>query len=66
MANNTRNWARRKITFAEGNLNQAGAHLQEVVDIYDKHHPEITTPILTIQTAIMELISGLQRIRGLF
>jgi hypothetical protein len=66
MASNTRIRSRRKIEFAAGNLDNAGSHLQEVIETYQEFHPEISNPLTTIQEIILEIINQLEAIKGRF
>ena len=48
MPRNTREWAKRKLKEAEGNLDWALFHLNEVEEKYREYHPDISDSCLSI------------------
>ena len=58
MPRNTREWARRKIDMAVGNLDWLDRHLLEVAKRYQEAHPEIAKPLveITVGTVLMRKV----------
>lgn len=54
MPKTTREWAIRKLSQAEGNLDWSQKHLVEIAETYVEHHPEISKMLLDI-TNLQEL-----------
>lgn len=63
MPRNTREWALRKISMAEGNIGTLQVHLSEVIDRYLPTHAEIAEPLFEIIKVSDILVKGLERIR---
>lgn len=66
MANtkNTRQWAKRKLSSARGNIDQTGQHLFAVSEVYRQYHPEISEKIdcvLSILTECDEIIESIDQ-----
>lgn len=66
MPRSTREWALRKIEMAEGNLETAIAHLEEVRERYAKPQPLIADHLQQMQFASLEVRNTLERLRGSF
>lgn len=52
MPRNTREWAKRKLKEAQGNLDWALFHMHEIEEKYREYHPDISDALLKI----MELV----------
>ncbi len=66
MATSTRQRAQRKLTAAETNILAAAKHLEEIAEIYDDLHPEVSQPLMLLQIMILECATLAQRAKGLF
>lgn len=51
---NTRQWAKRKLSSARGNIDQTGQHLYAVSEVYKEHHPEISEKIECVMAVLTE------------
>jgi len=65
MPRTTREWAKRKLTQVQGNIEWAGAHLKEVTDVYDEQHPEITEPIKILNELLITVYNALDEINDM-
>lgn len=63
MPRNTREWALRKLSMVNGNLDTAGEHLQEVKEKYDEHHPEISGMCEQLQLILAQNIVFIDRLK---
>ena len=66
MPRSVREWARRKLMAAAGNLDTAMAHLGEIADLYEKPHPEIADPLLAIAQVLIEMSDAIKAVRKTF
>lgn len=66
MPRNTRDWAKRKLEMAIGNLDWAGSHLLEVIEVYQEHHPEVSEPLVIICQSLIEIQGLISKVRESF
>lgn len=66
MGTSTRQRAQRKVNAAETNLLAAIKHLEEISDIYDDLHPEVSQPIMLVQIMLLECATLVTHCKGLF
>ena len=63
---NTRQRAQQKIDQTIFHFEKAGEDLAWILMIYDKDHPEVTNPIIMINTCIAECLDALDKLRRTF
>lgn len=56
MPRNTREWAIRKMRYANHGLDGVAQHVMEVIELYDQPHPEVSEP-LKAAIEMMKLIA---------
>lgn len=66
MPRSTREWARRKLAESTQSVNWAGYHLSQVIEVYQKDHPEISDPLLVMSEILSQLIQTIEKVRGSF
>jgi len=66
MSQNTRKFCQRQLDFAIGNVNAAGEKLEGVIQIYEPQHPEVSQPLVTIQTVLIEVLREIELVKRIF
>jgi len=66
MPRSTREWAKRKIDSADGNLTWVITHMDEVIGVYIDEHPDIALPLEQIKQVCTELRNTLIQVRKTF
>jgi hypothetical protein len=51
---NTRQWAKRKLSSARGNIDQSGQHIMAVSEVYREYHPEISERLDCVMAVLAE------------
>lgn len=66
MPRNTREWAHRKIDSAMNNIDWAGKHINEVLEVYREQHPDIATDALVFLQAFGAMMDTLETFKRSF
>jgi len=64
MPRTTREWALRKMSAADNNIEWCQIHLAKVIDRYLETHPEVSAPLLTCVELSDVLRQAIMKVRG--
>lgn len=64
MPRTTREWALRKMTAADNNIEWSQMHLAKVIERYLETHPEVAAPLLTCVDLADVLRKAIMKVRG--
>ena len=65
MPNNTRGWARRKLEMVAGLCGNQLAHLEDILLVYEKPHPQIAEAIHLLGEVIAEIPDMAEKVKEL-
>jgi len=63
MPSSVRQWALRELERAANNIDWCGAHMNEVVKMYQPTHPEIADPLLKLMELLVAVQEGVMSVR---
>lgn len=66
MPRNTREWAQRKIDSASNNIDWAGKHINEVMEVYKEQHPEIAAHAFSFLQSFAVIMDALTELKKSF